>query len=97
MSVAGEHPQEGSTHADNRHCEQVLGRMFEFLDNELPDADSDMIREHLAECEPCLDHFDVEQAMKQLVNRCCRTETAPKALIEKVRAGLDHVRSQPAD
>jgi mycothiol system anti-sigma-R factor len=83
---AGDHADD---HAD---CEVVIGRMYQFLDSELPDADSDKIRQHLADCEPCLDQFDVEQAMKQLVNRCCRSETAPESLKAKLELGLLRAR-----
>ncbi len=41
-------------------CEHVLERVYEFLDNELDSASGDAIRHHLAQCEPCLDRFDVE-------------------------------------
>lgn len=77
-------------------CEQVLDRMYAFLDSELPEADSDQIRQHLVDCEPCLDQFDIEQTMRQLVGRCCRSETAPPSLIEKVRLGLLRARGDRA-
>jgi len=62
--------------------------MYEFLDGELADADSDTIRRHLADCEPCLDHFDVETAMRALVSRCCRSEVAPASLKAKIEVIL---------
>ena len=45
-------------------CEHVLKRVYEFLDNEIDAASGDAIRQHLAMCEPCLDKFDVEEAVK---------------------------------
>ncbi len=89
-TASGEAASSGAV--DHADCEVVIGRMYEFLDSELPDADSDKIRQHLADCEPCLDQFDVEQAMKQLVNRCCRTETAPDSLRAKLELGLLRAR-----
>lgn len=65
-------------------CQQVLARVYEFLDHELDEASGDAIRSHLAACEPCLDRFDVEQAMKSLVSRCCGNDKAPDQLREKV-------------
>ena len=65
-------------------CEQVLHRVYEFLDHELDGASSDAIRQHLSDCEPCMDHFDVEQAVKALVNRCCGNDLAPEHLRAKV-------------
>ena len=63
-----------------QECEHVLARVYEFLDNELDEASGDAIRRHLADCEPCLDRFDVEQAVKRLVNRCCGGDRAPDRL-----------------
>ena len=69
-------------------CEHVLDRIYEFLDHELDSASSDEIREHLVGCEPCLDRYDVEQAVKSLVNRCCGGDKAPSALRTRVLGQL---------
>jgi len=73
-------------------CEDVLERVYEFLDHELDDASGDAIRQHLVDCEPCMDHFDVEQAVKALVNRCCGGDRAPDHLRAKVLAQLTVAR-----
>ncbi len=70
-------PPEKVTDAE---CEHVLARVYEFLDNEVDTATGDEIRAHLSECEPCLDRFDVEQAVKSLVKRCCGNDKAPAHL-----------------
>ncbi|MDO5500685.1 MAG: mycothiol system anti-sigma-R factor [Propionibacteriaceae bacterium] len=66
-------------HADP-DCSVVLERMHQFLDHELDGSSSDVIRAHLAACEHCLDDYDVVNAMKELVSRCCRAEKAPQQL-----------------
>ena len=65
-------------------CEHMLERVYQFLDHELDTASSDEIREHLAGCEPCLDRYDVEQAVKTLVSRSCGGDKAPTHLRSKV-------------
>ena len=75
------------------HCEQVLERMYEFLDNELDTATGDAIRHHLAACEPCLESFDVEQAVRTLVRRRCGGDVAPTHLREKIVMQLTIRRS----
>jgi anti-sigma factor (TIGR02949 family) len=67
-------------------CANALAHLYEFLDAELPSVDSDEIREHLAACEPCLDVFDAEESLKQLVKRGCSGEQAPEHLRAKVLA-----------
>jgi anti-sigma factor (TIGR02949 family) len=73
---------------DTTECEHVLDRIYEFLDHELDSASSDEIREHLVGCEPCLDRYDVEQAVKALVNRSCGGDKAPSHLRTKVMGKL---------
>ena len=72
----------------NAECQHMLARVHEFLDHELDHATSDEIRAHIAACEPCLDRYDVEQAVKSLVNRCCGGDKAPGALRTKVLGQL---------
>ncbi|HEX8509204.1 MAG TPA: mycothiol system anti-sigma-R factor [Propionibacteriaceae bacterium] len=75
-------------------CEHVLERVYEFIDHELDTASGDTIRQHLSECEPCLDKFDVEQAVKDLVARRCGGDTAPSQLRNKVLARLAVAQQQ---
>ena len=53
---------------------------------ELRPAEADEIREHLLACEPCLDHYQVEDAWRLLIRRCCAGEKAPDGLRLRVRA-----------
>lgn len=64
----------------NAECQHVLDRVHAFLDHEVDTATGDEIRAHLTECEPCLDRYDVEQAVKSLVKRCCGNDKAPDSL-----------------
>ena len=73
-------------------CEHVLERVYEFLDNEIDAASGDAIRHHLALCEPCLERFDVEEAVKSLVHRCCGGEVAPSHLRAKIVTQLTVIR-----
>jgi len=73
-------------------CEHVLKRVYEFLDNEIDVASADAIRHHLAMCEACLESFDVEEAVKSLVHRCCGGEVAPSHLRTKIVTQLTVLR-----
>ncbi len=67
-------------------CTEVLRHLYEFHDQELSPAEADEIREHLLACEPCLDHYQVEDAMRLLIRRSCTAEKAPEELRLRVRA-----------
>ncbi|MBA8795592.1 mycothiol system anti-sigma-R factor [Friedmanniella endophytica] len=77
---------DAALHSDD--CETVLAKVYEFLDHEIEHADGDRIRAHLAACEPCLETFDAEQALKSLVARCCGGDVAPDHLRLKVMAKI---------
>ncbi|MBC7291607.1 MAG: mycothiol system anti-sigma-R factor, partial [Actinotalea sp.] len=60
-------------------CAEALSRLFEFLDEEVDEVHGDRIRQHLADCEPCLAEYDVEDHLKKLIRRSC-AEAAPSEL-----------------
>ena len=64
-------------------CSDVLERVFSFIDNELPTADYEAIQNHLDECGPCLQKYDLERTVKTLIQRSC-CEQAPVGLRDKV-------------
>ena len=83
---------EQSRIGSHHDCEHVLERMYEFLDNELDGATGDAIRHHLTACEPCLDRFDIEQALRTLLRRRCGGDVAPTHLREKIVTQLTVIR-----
>ena len=80
---------QGPTDAE---CEHVLARVYEFLDHEVDTATGDEIRAHLDECEPCLDRYDVEQAVKSIVKRCCGNDKAPERLRMSIMTSISVTR-----
>ncbi|HZJ06793.1 MAG TPA: mycothiol system anti-sigma-R factor [Nocardioidaceae bacterium] len=72
-------------------CSEVLQRVVFFIDNELEQADCAQIQQHLEECGPCLDKFDLERTVKALVARSC-SEHAPESLRDKVLLSIRRVQ-----
>ncbi|HQD96866.1 MAG TPA: mycothiol system anti-sigma-R factor [Propionicimonas sp.] len=66
-------------------CTEVLRNLYAFHDHELTPAEADEIRHHLLACEGCLDHYDVEAALRMLVRRSC-CQSVPESLRLRVRA-----------
>ncbi len=75
----------------DQDCSEILERVFFFIDNELPTADSTQIQLHLDECGPCLQKYDLERTVKTLVQRSC-AEHAPEALRDKVLLRIRQVQ-----
>ena len=80
----------------DKDCTEVLERVFFFIDNELPTADSASIQHHLDECRPCLQKYDLERTVKALVARSC-SEHAPQALRDKVLLQIRQVQVEITD
>jgi len=69
-------------------CEEVLEKMFLFLDSECDQMSRSQIAQHLEECAPCLQYFGIEREVKALVHRKCGGDPAPDGLRERVRIRL---------
>jgi anti-sigma factor (TIGR02949 family) len=62
------------TEPEFESCDEVLKHLYAFHDNELSEEEADHIRQHLMACEPCLDSFQVEEALRALIRKCCVSE-----------------------
>ncbi len=69
-------------------CQEVLLRVYEFLDSEMTDADTVKIRQHLDECAPCLREYGIEEEVKLLVKRSHPCDSPPVGLRERVILGI---------
>ncbi len=76
---------------DHEPCIDILRRMYFFIDNELAGADAEEIRQHLADCGPCLREVDIERLVKELIARSC-TERAPVELRQRVMFAIRQVQ-----
>jgi len=81
----------GKPHA--RDCAEILAKLYLFLDNEVDEASCAEIREHLIECGPCLQQYDLDRVVKDLVARSCG-ELAPEPLRERVLMSIRSVSLQ---
>ena len=76
-----------SAEHSKQDCADFLDRIVYLLDNELDEADCAIVRMHLEECHPCLETYDLQRTVKQVVARSC-SEVAPETLKERVRVQI---------
>src|SRR4051794_3809457 len=82
----------GNPHATD--CAKGLDQMFTYLDGELGEPDLHLVREHLAQCAPCMSEHDVDNVVKKLINRAGGGELATAQLRKRIVlliAALSHV------
>lgn len=80
-----------SCDGEDDECAQALARLYEYLDGEMSPADVLQIREHLDDCAPCLQQYDLDVALKALIRRSCR-ESAPADLRERIMVKITEIR-----
>jgi mycothiol system anti-sigma-R factor len=83
----------GHTHDEvsERECADYLEQIVYFIDNELAEADCDVVRAHLDTCNPCLEKYDLQRTVKSVVARSC-SEAAPEELRQRVMFRIREVQ-----
>ncbi|MDF1490143.1 mycothiol system anti-sigma-R factor [Tessaracoccus caeni] len=76
------------SHDHNEHdeCVEALRRVHAFLHQELLDADADLIRLHLHACERCMENFEIESTITEMIHRSQPVHKAPSSLLARVRS-----------
>ena len=73
-------------------CRSVIRRLWEFLDGELPGAEADEIRQHLAECEACNPQYRFRlRFLNALVRAYAARELPPPEFVRRLRGALDGI------
>lgn len=78
-------------------CEDVLARLWEFIDGELAHDERDAVRQHLEVCRRCYPQYDFQRAYLRYVRGVAGNEQASpqcrrqlfQALLEQERRGLE--------
>jgi mycothiol system anti-sigma-R factor len=76
-------------------CGQVLAELYTFLDGELTVERRSRIQVHLDDCNPCLEVFDFEAELRQVIRSRC-AEAVPDSLRRRVQQQLQSL-GQGAD
>jgi len=72
-------------------CADFLEQIVYLIDNELSSADREAVKAHIESCNPCLEKYDLQRTVKQVVARSC-SEVAPGDLKAKILLRLQQVR-----
>lgn len=70
-------------------CQEVLEAIYLILDGELsPEACADL-QVHLERCSVCYGRHETERLFKELVRDKCGCESAPPALVSRIRVAIE--------
>ena len=70
-------------------CEQVLERVWSYLDGEMTEEAYLEIRAHVAECEGCGSKYDFQRRLFDLIERKCKEGPIPVELKQRLFQLLD--------
>lgn len=73
-------------HDEMDECVQALSRVHAFLRDELVERDADVIRLHLHACERCMENFEIESTITEMIQRSQPVVTAPASLAARIQA-----------
>jgi mycothiol system anti-sigma-R factor len=66
-------------------CREALERVYEYLDNELPDADAAEIKRHFEKCRSCFPVLKFCQSFQDAMQRAADCQgCAPKELKDRI-------------
>lgn len=74
-------------------CEEALDRLFEFIDDELPDDELRRIGAHLKTCPPCEAEHRIKEKIKNLTSQG-GGEQAPDQLRERILSSIRSARME---
>ncbi|HJE51045.1 MAG TPA: anti-sigma factor [Tessaracoccus flavescens] len=71
-------------HDEMDECVQALAQVHAFLHSELLEADADLIRHHLHACERCMENFEIESTITEMIQRSHPATKAPATLSARI-------------
>lgn len=73
---------------DTSKCFELLESI---LDGEI-DNSKDMLKEKLAKCQPCFEHFHLEEAIRDVLKNKCTKQTVPNELAQSIRKQIQEIK-----
>lgn len=74
-------------------CEEVKRSVHEYLHSAMNEQELGVVTAHLANCESCEQHYDIEVVFNQVIQRSCDEAPAPELaerVMKKLREIQDH-------
>jgi mycothiol system anti-sigma-R factor len=75
-------------------CDEVLARVYTYIDGELEQSGCSEVKQHLDECGPCLREYGLEEVVKKLVSKSCGCDPVPDDLKAKVLGRIQQAMTQ---
>ncbi len=74
---------------DTSKCFELLESI---LDGELGNPGKEVLKEKLAKCQPCFEHFHLEQAIREVLKNKCTKQAVPQELAKTIREKIQEAK-----
>ena len=74
-------------------CEDVKRNVHEYLHSTMVESELEVITAHIANCDSCEQHYDIEVVFNQVIQRSCDeapTEELAERVLRRLREAQDH-------
>ena len=74
-------------------CEEVKRNVHEYIHSEMHAGDIEAVTAHLANCDSCEEHYDIELVFNQVIQRSCDeapTSELASRVLNRLRELSDH-------
>jgi anti-sigma factor (TIGR02949 family) len=75
--------------SDASKCFQLLESI---LDGENDQDSKEVLKEKLAKCQPCFEHYHLEQAIRDVLKTKCTKHAVPHELATSIRQKIDEIK-----
>lgn len=75
--------------SDVSKCFQLLESI---LDGELGEEGKEILKQKLDKCQPCFEHFQLEQIIREVLKTKCTKQPLPEKLADSIRQMIQDVR-----
>jgi mycothiol system anti-sigma-R factor len=81
----------GSEHvqANCSACNDFKEVLYLIMDGEATKEQEAFFKQHIDECAPCLDHYNIEQSMVRIIREKLDKKTCPEQIIRAIKAKID--------
>ncbi len=77
------------------NCDEALSLLYDYVDKEVSEIDARQIREHLDNCGHCLERYQLEESVNDLLKaklaECCKPSPKIEELKSKILTQLDQI------
>ena len=75
--------------SDVTKCFQLLESI---LDGEMGEEGKEVLKQKLDKCQPCFEHFHLEQAIREVLKTKCTKQAVPSELSDSIRQKIQDIK-----